>query len=305
MRKHATFFIPGTTADLAYSNIRDLPSAAHNKSFVELLWSEYWSIADAGFLARAQHEFHQRFWEMYVGVSLLKAGHRLVKHGDEGPEFFFEVGGRRVWVEAVAPTAGTGVDRVPELVPQQSGTVPVEQILLRFAGALKDKRARYAHAIEKGIVKPEDAYVLAINSRGIPHALFGNTLPYFVQAFLPFGPLAVSIDPTTHGVNEAHYQYRAAIRKRNLEPVSTEPFLEPEYSFCSAVIHSGVDCANYPGRMGGDFLVLHNPNAAHPLPASVLERYAQLHFYEGALHRTDAAPFDDETPDGGAGLFSS
>jgi len=48
--------------------------------------------------------------------------------------------------------------------------------------------------------------------------------------------------------------------------VSTPTFLDPEEAyFCSAVLHSAVDCANCPSRMGGDFSMLHNPGAINSI----------------------------------------
>jgi hypothetical protein len=77
----------------------------------------------------------------------------------------------------------------------------------------------------------------------------------------PFGPLTVSIDTQTLEIAETFYAYRPSVRKTNNAEISTRTFIDPEDSFCSAVLHSAVDCANYPIELGADFAVLHNPNA--------------------------------------------
>ena len=125
------FFMEGPGGDLGYRNIRDKPRAVQYKQFVEELWTRFYPLADPHFREDARHHFLQRFWEMYLAVTLLEQGFDLHRHGNEGPEFY-------------------------------------------------------------------------INSRGIPHAWAGGQMPYFVQAFLPFGPYTVSVDTNTLEVKEAY-----------------------------------------------------------------------------------------------------
>lgn len=280
------FFMDGPCEDLGYLNTRDHPDGAGHKRFVEELWGRFHQLADPHFREDARNHFLQRFWEMYLAVALLKHGFNLQRHGDEGPEFYAFVGNSRIWFEAIAPGPGDGPDQVPQLVSGEITEVPTEKILLRFTNALAEKRGRYAIALKKGIVSAEDRYVLAINSRGIRHAPYSNFMPYFVQAFLPFGPLAVSIDVKTFEVKDSFYQYRPAVSKISGSNVSTRAFLDKEASFCSAVIHSGVDCANHPDQPGGDFSVLHNPNANHPLDPATFNWCEQLNLQGEQLHRT-------------------
>lgn len=281
------FFIDGSSSDAAYVNTRDLPVAAERRAFVEALWRRFEPYADTGFREDARNHFLQRFWEMYLCVTLVENGFALTKHGDDGPEFSAQIDGKRVWFEAIAPASGTGPDQVPELMPGESRTVPVEQILLRFTNALCEKKERYIAAIAKGIVAPEDSYVLAINSRGIPSAPYGNTMPYFVQAFLPIGPLAVAIDRKTLKVTDSFYQYRPGVQKASGAKVSTRTFLDSDAAFCSTVIHSTVDCANCPAQLGVDFSVLHNPQAAHPIGEMAFHWCTQFTVRGGELHRSE------------------
>jgi hypothetical protein len=81
--------------------------------------------------------------------------------------------------------------------------VPTEKILLRFANAVITKRERYHAALKAGIVSPDDGYLLAINSRRIPHAPYGNTLPFYVQALLPFGNLTLVLNRSTRNRSQA------------------------------------------------------------------------------------------------------
>jgi hypothetical protein len=284
------FFMDGPCNDLGYRNTRDDPRGAQHKGFVEALWVRFHPLADIHFREDARNHFLQRFWEMYLAVTLLEHGFDLHRHGDEGPEFYASVGTCRIWFEAIAPGPGTGPDQVPQLVPGEAGTVPTEKILLRFTNALDEKRRKHAAALTKGIVSPEDHYVLALNSRGIRHAPYGGVMPYFIQAFLPFGPLTYSIDVKTFEIKDSFYQYRPAVSKLNRSSVSTKAFLDDEASFCSAVIHSGVDCANHPDQLGGEFSVLHNPQAHCPLDTSVFSWCEQFTLHAEQLHRSPPRP---------------
>jgi hypothetical protein len=288
----ASFFLPGDASDVGYLATRDHPRGRAAKELCESLWALYAPLADPHFREDARTNFLQRFWEMYLAVALKHHGMTLTRYGNEGPEFYAESGGRRIWIEAIAPRQGEGPDRVPEVTfgAVIAEYVPVEKILLRFTSALAAKRERYVAAVKKGIILPQDAYVLALNSRGIPRADISDGVPYFVQAFLPFGPVTVIVDTNTLGITETFRAYRPSVRKANSAAVSTRTFLDPESGFCSAVLHSSVDCANHPSELGGDFVVLHNPQAVVPINANVFGWCEQLYLRENQLHREPRQP---------------
>jgi hypothetical protein len=177
---------------------------------------------------------------------------------------------------------------------------PDEKILLRFTNAFSEKRRRYAAASAKGIIRPEDGYVLAINSRGIQGVQYGGSMPLFVQAFLPIGPLEFIVDSKTGEMIDASYQYRPEISKLSGCSVSTRTFLEDGASFCSAVIHSAVDCANHPFQLGGDFSVLHNPHARWPLELTAFRWCEQFRLQNERLDRIKPSPaLNTDTPPAG------
>ena len=276
----------GPCQDAAYLNTRDHPAGIDERRFVEGLWHRFRHLADTHFREDARNHFLQRFWEMYLAVTLLEQGFPLRRHGDEGPEFYADIEGRRIWFEAIAPGPGLGADQVPQLVPGQFTEVPTERILLRFTSSLTEKGRRYTTALAKNIVSANDCYVLAVNSRGIPHAPYAHSMPYFVQAFLAIGPLTVDFDVKTGDVVDSRHEYRPSVSKANAASVSTTAFLDQGAAFCSAVLHSGVDCANHPERLGGEFQVLHNPQANRPLGAGVFQWCEEFQVANGALRRS-------------------
>ena len=108
-------------------------------------------------------------------------------------------------------------------------------------------------------------------------------MPYVVKALLPFGSLTVSIDRSTREIVDSFHQYQPAIEKQNKSSVSTESFLNPEFENFPAVLHSGVDCMNRPEHLGGDFLLLHNPTAAFPIPNTLFTWARQLRYQNDEL----------------------
>jgi hypothetical protein len=283
-----SFFLEGACTDLGYLNTRDHPRGVSHKAFVESLWLRFKHLADVHFLEDARNHFLQRFWEMYLAVTLQERGFDVRKHGGEGPEYYAETKTGRLWFEAIAPGPGTGPDQVAQLVPGMASRVPTEEILLRFTNALAEKRQRYAAALRKGIVAADEPYILAINSRGIRHAPYGNTMPYYVQAFLPIGPLAFSIDKQSGELVDSFYQHRPHLLKKSGATVSTMSFLDDSAPFCSAALHSGVDCANHPDTLAGDFSILFNPRAAVPLNEADFAWCEQFAVKDDELVRTEA-----------------
>jgi len=286
-----SFFLDGDCTDPAYRNVRDNPrnnsplNLTKAKAFVESLWTRYRGLADKHFRQDAMNHFLERFWEMYLAVTLIERCFQLMRIGGKGPEFYFLHNGRKIWVEAVVPGPGEGEDRVPEIRYGEIYTVPTEKILLRFTNALVEKRNKYKQALQQKIIVPDDLYLLAINSRGIPHGPFGNTMPFFVQAFLPFGNLTALINTRTREVVDTFYQKRENVIKAKGSPVSTTAFLNPDFAFVSAVLNSGVDCVNRPDKLGDDFIILHNPTATHPLDPAVFEWCEQMFFEDDKLER--------------------
>jgi hypothetical protein len=288
--KPGPFFLPGDAPDPAYVATRDSdhPRAREAKDFCESLWQRFAPLADPHLRQDARVNFQQRFWEMYLGVTLLERGITLTRHGAAGPEYYATIRGRRIWIEAIAPKPGEGVDRVPDFNfgAPIAEKVPTAKILLRFTHAFEAKRERYLFALKRGIIQPGDAYVLAVNSGGIPRARLHSTdLPYVVQAFLAVGSLHVILDSNTGQIVDRFRGHQPSVKKGNQTEISTGAFLDDEAAFCSAILHSGVDCANHPSDLGGDFAVVHNPRASIPLDAPLFDWCEQIYRRGDELHR--------------------
>ena len=285
MTSNKSFFIVENPKDPVYKDVKNNPTC---KKFIEDLWDIYECYNnDKHFLSDAGDHFHQRFWEMYLCVTMLKQGFTIEKGKSKGPDFSINIGNRKIWIEAIVPTAGQtdSPDRVPEPIMFQANFTRVEKILLRYTSALSEKNKQYKKHCDNKIIAKDDLYIVAINSSQIPHASCGSTLPYHIQAFLPIGSPTVRINPKTLETSFSH-QYREAIKKDNGNSVSTNAFYDPEYSGISAVIHSIFDVARYcygSTGWGSDFEVLHNPSATNPLPFELIHWCKYRYLLDGQL----------------------
>jgi hypothetical protein len=286
------FFLPGEDCCPAYRHVRD---RAHNlayRDFVEALWARYQPSQDPNFLTDARQHFLQRFWEMYLFVALQEQGLNPQKGQALGPDFYLEIDGRRFWIEAIAPDAGEGEDRVPETHYAPPGEVvarevPRREILLRYTHALAAKRDKWLGWLAKGVVASTDGYLVAIDGRGC-NDFHDGVIPLFIEAFLPFGHLTLMINKVTLKTEGRYFQHSDTVHKQNQAPVSTAPLLDDSYAPVTAVLHSLVDCGNRPEALGGDFVLLHNPKASVTLPDSAFSRCLQHHFEDDHLVSLEA-----------------
>lgn len=276
------FFQPGEDCCPAYRHVRDLPHCQPYRELVEALWARYQPSQDPNFLTDARQHFLQRFWEMYLFVTLQDQGMNPQKGQALGPDFYLEIDGRRYWVEAIAPDAGEGEDRVPDTRHDPPGEiivreVPRREILLRYTHALAAKRDKWLGWLARGVVASTDGYLVAIDGRGC-NDFHDGVIPLFIEAFLPFGPLTLLINRNTGKAEDRYFQHSDTVHKQNQAPVSTAPLLDESYAPVTAVLHSLVDCGNHPEALGGDFVLLHNPLASVSLPDSAFSWCLQQHF---------------------------
>ncbi|WP_067564239.1 hypothetical protein [Halofilum ochraceum] len=260
--------------DPAYINLRDSDSdpARAARELTESLWLRYSPYADDHFLDCIPHEFDERFWEMYLTCSLLELGFD-VHCPKPGPDILIEADGGRVWIEAVTPTSGAlgHPDAIPEPQFGKAGRVPEEQILLRMRSAIQGKyETKYREYRDKGVIGPDDSYVVAVNGCQLHHAIADDYPPWIAKAVFPIGGLQVALDRESLEVAETSYQYRGVVEKCSGSSVSTDIFLDQDYRDLSGVLYSKVDAGNPTARMGDDFILVHNPLANMPLDAGLL-----------------------------------
>lgn len=280
-RQPATLFQPGSASDAAYCNLRDADHCVEWKAFCESLWRRYAPYADPHFLDEVRNQFHQRFWEMYLGVAFIDRGYELHRIKGAGPEFGIDIDGKRYWLDAIAPKGGVGPDAVPQVEygGRAARRVPEEQIILRITSALEAKRAKWQKDLQSGLVSERDGFIVAINDRAIRWAWLGAEIPYVVKGLYGFGNLTMSFDKRTLEIVESKHERRPAILKASGTGISSQPFVARECPEVSAVLYSSVDAANFPGALGADFMILHNYEPNVPLSLGTL-RFAREYWID-------------------------
>lgn len=275
-----SLFIYGITApDPTYNAIRDnqTPEERELRAYLQEMWQKYRPYADTDFKKQIQYDFAARFWEMYLACTLIDNELPIApkqKNANKGPDILIESPERRVWIEAIAPTAGGEVnpDRVPEMPSNVLTTIPKDGIILRFRAAIEEKHNKHKKYMEDGIVAPTDAYIIAIDSCRIPNAIananWKNRPPYILEVVLPIERIWQG--SRIEGAKEA-YRFRNGITRASGTKIDTSVFIDPQYKGISAVICAYVSYGYMPSTIGGNFVFVHNPNASNRIPAGFLK----------------------------------
>jgi type I restriction enzyme S subunit len=260
--------------DSAFAQLRDDPNLADQRKFINRLFNDkYEPYADKDFISRFSMECLSRFWELYLGCTLLDRGFQLVLRENlpkEGPDFCIEQNGSRLWIEAVVPTIGSGADSLPlkeEPPPDRFQIVPQDQIILRYCSAIKDKHCAHLRHLKNGVVKADDRFIIAINGAGIPIQFSdAGEVPYVIRAVLPFGQYSVIVDKATKQVVKAGFKHRNVIIKSSGSPVQTNIFLDCTFSFISGLLFANAHPFSAKTLEAASFSLLHHYSPLRPLP---------------------------------------
>ncbi|MCX6069419.1 MAG: hypothetical protein NTU91_00965 [Chloroflexi bacterium] len=290
-----SFFKAGSSSDRHYTALRDgaAPIVADGRAFVEMLWTGCSQFLDDGLRQRAPDAYMSTFWELYLAYTLDIHGVGLVPRAQRqpaghGPDLLARQ--PRVWIEAVAPGPGEGLDAVREPPNGVAFSVPDDQIILRLRSAIEEKRRRALAYRERGWIAHTDPFVVALNAARIPSAMLEITIPRVVRCVLPFGHEQLVIDRATVEVVDRFFSYRREVLKQSGQPVATDLFLDPAYSPISALLYSCSDEINRPPCAGPDFIFVHNPLASGPVPRGWLP-FGWEYWVEGdRLHRREHGP---------------
>ena len=229
--------VPQASAE--FIALRDEPRNAQMKKLAQDMWQTFSPWADPDFPLQFSHNVHPRFWEMYLGIRLLERRFHLVqkKSTSFGPDFQILLDGNKLWVEATAPEVGQGKDVVPSIYELDgSKPVPEDKIILRFTNAISEKIKKREEYINKGVIDSDDAFIIAINGRGINMTLFEGPLPTIVRSVYPAGDYSTTIDVNTLKPVREGYQTRTEIFKLSGSLVQTNAFLDPRYSGISGIL---------------------------------------------------------------------
>lgn len=229
--------------------LRDLPHNIRRKEILEEFWKQYEPFADRNFPSAFAQDPHSRFWEMCLACGLLNLNFQLLPtclRGKAGPDLCLHNNGNRIWIEAVAPTGGTGPDFLTDRPSSNAFFVPEDKIVLRLCSGIMEKWRKLDNYLHTGIIGDNEPFVIALGTAALPEDL-SLTLPdpfltdeihCAVQAVYPVGDFQVMIDTKTMTVVSSHFERREAIKKQKGSEVPTNTFLCAKFSRVSGLIFS-------------------------------------------------------------------
>jgi hypothetical protein len=240
-----------------YARIRDYEKDFSIKSQIESFWNKYEPYAPHNFLETIQMErnFHQRWWEMFLGVGLLNLNFKIqTSNIERGPDFKFVLPSKIIWVEAVAPNIGEGEDALPKL---QYGVekLPEKAFLLRLTTSLNSKFEAFNKYKKERIVSENDYCIIGISSCALNQygSLMNFPAPAPLKAVAGVGNLVLNEDGN-------YVQYRVAIQKRSGSLVETNLFNLDKFSNVCALLYSHSDPLNSPNKPETTLTLFLNPN---------------------------------------------
>jgi len=204
----------------------------------------------------------QHSWQQGYSVSCPKPG----------PDVLIERKGQRIWIEAVTATDGEAgrPDSICPPVLGSASTVPDEKIILRYRSAIDAKHRKHQEYLSKGTVSSDDPYIVAVNGYALSYRWADAEMPRILKAVFPLGALQFLFDRNTRKLTGSQHQFRPNIYKGSGAEVSTELFVNEQCSGISAVMHSYANACMTAQPLGVDFLLIHNPLAAKPVPLRLL-----------------------------------
>jgi hypothetical protein len=241
-------------------------------------------LADSNFTKELCSGSEKKFWsrvsEALLAARLKKIGLTPVPSHGRGPDFSVINNGLKIWIEVICPEP-TGLPLEWKEEPENGKVInfPHEQILLRWTSAIKEKAEKLIGSldgsvkgyIEKGIVAPGDAYVIAVNGRQLrsgdrfPSLLGISQFPFAVEAVFAVGPFQIQINRETLKQTGAGHQHHPLISKPTGALVPAYTFLDARFQAISAIWAVDID-----GTSAEHMAVIHNPNAINPIPTGLL-----------------------------------
>lgn len=272
------FDVDGTNLDLGFENLKaaELPIEQQLHTLLQEMWARYEPYADADFRQGFARDVDGRFWEMYLGCTLLEAGRSLlpaVERQREGgqPDLCVVKDGRRIWIEAITPDAGApGPDQIVRPVPINEGgglvAAPIRQAQLRTSGAFWTKAQKIRRYIEQGVIAPDDTRIIAISASRFGVYVAEWPLPLIMTTSFPIGDAYITIDRETGDLLEEGF-HAAPLIHRERNPIPRTALLDKRFADISGVIWSRVALGNL-SRQVRPITYVHNPLAHIQLPTN-------------------------------------
>ena len=258
----------------------------------EDMWSEFCELSDPNFKREFTLRTHERWFEMYLTVSLARAGYD-VTCSNPGPDILLRLGEQRIWIEAVCASSGERgrPDSIPVRVPGRVRPEPTEQYVLRVRNSLEEKQKKYRKYLENGTVSPDDVTVVAVNVNQIDGLGF-HIDAHLRRSLYGIGHPIVQLDQRRRPIGVEHARVES-VSKSSGAAVGLLPFINHSTTHVSALLASDANMINRPAKLGDDFVLYPNVSGRTQWPQGVLKLGREWRFgpridgWRGTLVRND------------------
>jgi len=265
-----TFFRSDISArDQWYVKLRDDPNLAADRITIDAMWTRFSPYADKNFQVEVTNDLISKYWEMFVGCAMLDAGFALENTG-AGPDLrVYKQDVLYAYIEAVAPSGGTGPDRVDD-IKGSSFWVPHDKISMRLGSVLLEKSRKHQRDIGCMALDPVAPLVIALNPRKMEMAQFrpDRAVIQLLYGGHPSGE-DTYVESTSMGdssSNSSWYMGQTIITKRSTgAQLKTGFFMDESFAGVAAVLFGCTPVGRVTDHPLTELMLLHNPFARHPL----------------------------------------
>jgi hypothetical protein len=258
-----------------YRRLRDDDTglAGEHRDMLDAQWHAAAPFLDSNFKSAFAHQTAQRFWELRLINALLFCGFELEPTAKNRPDIATRLpDGRRLWVEATAPTLGAedNPDRPSKLRPNKLSRVPVGALLLRISQGFWDKAQRFRQYRASGVIAERDCTVIAVSSGTFFPYIEAPDMPRILSVLFPIGDERWFVDRATNEVIRTEHDYRGEVIRSSGQAVPMTAFDGPHFADISGVIYDWARPTGIGQQDFGRFYTVPNPEASSLLPPAYL-----------------------------------
>ena len=273
------------------------------------MWARYEPYCpDRHFLTEARTHFLDRTWEMRLACVLLDNGFTLLRTSSTGPDICID-GSPRIWIEATAASGGRGTDRVADRAARAfteaergysdeelpgidwHGRPPSEEsVILRCTEALDRKSKAYEKYRSEGIIREDEAYIIALSLAGIEDAFYlfdYDGVPVVLQALFGIGAEHLVLPGLGGGNARLTRPPRPMVRKSVGAEIAVHAFASTTHLGISGFLGTCTDIVNAPLESGREIMFVNNPNARAPIEAGTFRFGMEFIASNGEIRRQD------------------
>lgn len=263
---------------------------------------------DADFQKEFQIHFFSRIWELtlisYISQQMRKKN-KLIKNkirNKRYPDFCFEIGNQKFYLEAHAPNAGGSkeLNATIENIAGKARKVPIASYKERLCSSIREKGdilyyGKDGKSAYKDQIGEDAGFVIAVSMAKIP--FFNQPMDYCVDlsCILGLSPRKVPVlrdSYGNHSMGPIYHDEEFSFSKSGTgSSITTNYFSNDTYGHISAILisHSGwafFPDANQHGvplhweECRNDYILVHNPFAKTPLPIGYFSVYREITSHE-------------------------